>query len=341
MISKKSINKIFLHSTYSCNANCIHCAVPRIDKFISFETYLNLINLSHKNGVNYIIIGGGEPLSHPRIKDMISYAFDNDLKVKIETNGKLLTKSFLNEIKDKLFQLNVSLDGCDKTTHNKIRGINTFNHTLKMIKYARSLGIDVAIWTVVIKANVDEIPSLIELVKSCDVDKVCFLYATPVQNCYVNKESILVDKVSYWNLLKKVIEKDSEDFQVRIAPYIIPKTDLLDFQKHQKLTKKDLNCLIIDKEILHVDPYGDIYPCVLLLHNKKFILGNISDSKLLTKLLERDNVVWDKIISKLEIAKEPAGCIGLCDSYNSEKDYRFDLGIPVCPCKTINREWKF
>jgi len=298
------MNKVFSHVTYECNAFCKHCAVPRNKDEMNFDLFKTVID---KIDMEFLVIGGGEPLKHSRLKDMIDYA-SKKTKVKIETNSQLLTKDFLYENKNKLFQINTSIDGLEKT-HNSIRGIDTFKHSTEMIKYARSLDIDVAIWSVVMKDNISEFEDIIALTKELNVNKISFLYATPVGKC---KPEILVPYEKYNSLVKKIDLLIDQNFQIRIAPYLITENNLENI---------NVDCLINEGEILHIDPKGDIYPCVLLLNNLKYRMGSVQNG-------------YEKYF-----VKNPSICEGLVESLG--KDDRKDYGIPVCPCRTISKEWTF
>jgi|SRR3989344_2160582 len=297
------MKKVFLHSTYDCNADCIHCAVPRRKEYIPLPLFKRMIDNFE---MEFIIIGGGEPLKHPYIEDMINYT-SHKTKVKIETNGSLLTKSFLERNNERLFQLNVSLDGT-KETHNFIRGIHVFDHVINMISYARSLEIDVAVWTVIMNNNFSEINDIISLVKDIGVEKISFLYATPVGKC---SQDLTVDYSRYINLVEEVISREDKSIQIRIAPYISPK----------KGDVKDLGCLINEGEILHVDPKGDIYPCVLLLDNPSYKIGSIEKGY---TFIRNEN---------------PRKCLGLIESLGI--DDRESYGFPLCPSIILSKEWNF
>ena len=105
------INKIFLHATYNCNANCVHCAVPKTKSTVSKENFNKIVAMARKENAEYLIIGGGEPMMHPDILNMVEYAAVNGLKVKIETNGMLLNKEKLERLSKSIFQINTSIDG--------------------------------------------------------------------------------------------------------------------------------------------------------------------------------------------------------------------------------------
>lgn len=335
------MNKIFLHATYLCNANCIHCAVPKNNNSISFKDYKKLVNIASEEKVTYLIIGGGEPLLHKDLEKMIRYGFENGLKMKIETNGYLLTKEFLESIKPYIFQINISLDGSKSTTHNEIRRLKTFEHTIKMIKYARKINIDVAVWSVLMKRNIEEALSLIHFVGELGVNKISFLYATPVGNCYYNKNEILIDPKYYYIKFKELYNQNSKKIQVRVAPYLIPKDKIEEFKQ---IDKDALNtyCLMLKKESIQVDPFGDIYPCVLLLHNKEFVFGNIKNKESFIEILKGKGK-WENLDQILNNQKENEryGCLGLKTEFKTRIDPRIKYGVPICPCLTIKKEWFF
>jgi len=297
------MNKVFLHVTYDCNAQCVHCAVPHRKEYLPFQVFKTMIDTIP---MDFLVIGGGEPLLHCNLNEMINYAHRHT-KVKIETDGGLLTEKFLQDNKEKLFQMNVSIDGM-RDTHNLIRGIKTFDHTTKMISYARSLGIDIAVWSVIMTYNLTEIDKIIALTKNMRVNKLSFLYATPVGKC---NQDILVNPNEYMKIVKWVKSQEDCNLQIRIAPYILPHQAKID----------GLECLINENEILHIDPKGNIYPCVLLLDNEKYRIGSVEQGYYPIK------------INSLFL------CSGLVEFIG--EDYRLAYGIPICPCKTVSSEWKF
>jgi MoaA/NifB/PqqE/SkfB family radical SAM enzyme len=149
----------------------MHCAVPKKNISMPYDMYKRIVDVGSRTGLEYLIIGGGEPLLHPDILRMTEYGANAGLKMKLETNGKLLTRSIIDSLKPHLFQLNVSLDGSSKNTHDYIRGSPLFENTIEMIKYARKREIDVAIWAVVMTHNIDELEELIPLAKDVGVNE--------------------------------------------------------------------------------------------------------------------------------------------------------------------------
>ena len=177
-----------------------------------------------------------------------------------------------------------------------------------MIKYARSLDIDVAIWSVVMKENISEFDDIIALAKELNVNKISFLYATPVGRC---RPDILAPYEEYNNLINRINSLKEKNFQIRIAPFVLKEKD----------NQINVDCLINEELLLHINPKGEIYPCVLLLDNPKYKMGTVLDGYKEYKV------------------EDPSICMGLVESLG--KDDRKKYGIPVCPCRTISKEWDY
>ena len=163
---------------------------------------------------------------------------------------------------------------------------------------------------------------------------------------YKNKDSLLVDPDEYYAIMKRIMEGKNANLQVRVAPYMIPFTKVREFNAENPTL--NFECMIYDKEITHITPKGDIYPCVLLLENKRYLLGNIDQEGVFENIL-RGDMLWQGVDAQLKQIKASAnnsghsltGCAGLCESYKSDIDPRFDIAVPVCPCRTITKEWQF
>ena len=84
---------IQLNPTNVCNFNCPFCSCANRDKslILSLEDIVEIMIKAKKCGALAVTItGGGEPLSHPRINEIIALMKRLDIKVGIATNGSLL-----------------------------------------------------------------------------------------------------------------------------------------------------------------------------------------------------------------------------------------------------------
>ena len=86
---------IQLTPTNACNLNCEFCSCSDVDKSksLSYEQMMGIIDTTAKYGGKAMTItGGGEPLLHPRINDVIKYGVKYNMKAGLVTNGTTLNR---------------------------------------------------------------------------------------------------------------------------------------------------------------------------------------------------------------------------------------------------------
>ncbi len=120
--------------SYVCNARCPNCpytqsSIRQSYKDVPFmhpETFKRIADECGVHGTYIRISGGGEPLLHPQMVELIDYAKCAGAKVGLITNGSLLTP----RIADLLLAVNVdaievSADAADAFTYSVVRtGLN-------------------------------------------------------------------------------------------------------------------------------------------------------------------------------------------------------------------------
>jgi len=123
--------------TSCCNLKCIMCDHWKLknQEEPSLEKVRDYIDQIKRWDIKEIDLSGGEPFIRRDIFDIIDYANRNRLKINITTNGTLLDKNLIKKLHnvDKL-RLQISLDGNDANTHDKIRGTKgTFDRIVSNI----------------------------------------------------------------------------------------------------------------------------------------------------------------------------------------------------------------
>ena len=110
-----------------CDLACPHCSREFLvtpDKLINFDLYKSIIDQAVKLDVPSVkLIWRGEPLLHPKVKQLIKYAKESGIiEVIINTNATNLNEKKANELIDSgLDQLIYSFDGGTKKTYEKMR----------------------------------------------------------------------------------------------------------------------------------------------------------------------------------------------------------------------------
>ena len=127
----KKFKKIYIEITNVCNLACSFCSIDhRIKKSITVEEFESILKKIDKY-TDYIYLHvKGEPLLHPKLKELLDLADKYHKHVNITTNGTLLLEK-TDILKHKAVrQINISLHSENKK-ENYLEDINNFVENLK------------------------------------------------------------------------------------------------------------------------------------------------------------------------------------------------------------------
>ena len=113
-----------LDPTSVCDLACPGCinedVVNKTNSF-SNERLMELGNEFIENGIKAVIlIGGGEPLAHPKVGEFITLLGKNDVHIGITTNGSFINK-YIDEISEYSKWTRVSVDAGTEEIFQKVR----------------------------------------------------------------------------------------------------------------------------------------------------------------------------------------------------------------------------
>lgn len=155
--------------TGKCNYNCRHCFMAKdnaanLTEF-SWEEMLAALDEFDKCGIQTIELTGGEPTLHPRFMDLVREIARRGMDIDvILTNGALLTREMLREIKSLGFNplFKISFDGL--THHEWMRGVQgAEKKTLEAIDLCISEGIRTGVQICIHKYNLDTLFDTVKL----------------------------------------------------------------------------------------------------------------------------------------------------------------------------------
>jgi mycofactocin biosynthetic radical S-adenosylmethionine protein MftC len=150
--------------TLRCNLSCRHClsgAGQAMAGELSTEECIRVLDELASLKVFQINIGGGEPFLRPDMFDILHYAESLDIVSCVSTNGTLMdseTCTRLGEIEG--LYLQVSLDGADETTNDRIRGKGAYKNARRAIGELSRHGIPFSINTVLTRLSFPQIDTL-------------------------------------------------------------------------------------------------------------------------------------------------------------------------------------
>jgi len=316
--------------TNRCNFKCVMCDrwkwdlknIP--DKELSLEEIKILIkNLARNTSCKEIILSGGEPFLRTDIKKIIKEARNNNLQVSIFTNGFCLN----DKMNDFLIKWNVglcfSLDGCTAKTHNKIRGVNSFDKIMKQLNYfsKKKRNNLISINFVIQRDNFDEIKGLYELLLKKKIDYIRYGIVHGKNKLSLTKKQLKVVK----KIVLGLIRNKQAKINLFISDYIFKDSDLKSSLPAEILfRKKPVNCYKVNNYSI-IDAFGNVFPCTYAYFDNQdydnfkgkrmvFSLGNIREKKF-SKIWDSESYSkFRKMVMPVNIALLKEVC-GQCEHY--------------------------
>jgi len=131
---------LILYLTQGCNLRCDHCYLEcenPLENELSDEEFCSILDqYADMNEGGSVTLTGGEVLTRKdTFLKVLNHAYDLDLKPIVQTNGTLLTPKIADQITEKAYEVQVSIDGTNKDMHDKIRGKGTFKKSIKGLSY--------------------------------------------------------------------------------------------------------------------------------------------------------------------------------------------------------------
>lgn len=279
---------VTLAPTFRCQGSCVHCfaAVKGRDRSdeMSTEELKGAIDQLRALGSLLIIFSGGEALLREDIFDLIAHAHDIGLLTRISTNGYLLTRERVAELKRAgLNQCGVSIDDADPATHDHLRGLpGCFERAVQGLRYLHDYKINSKILVVASRRNVTEgLERIIDLGRKLQVFSIYILIPVAAGRWADAPDEVL-----------------SEEEMARVRK-------LYDFKfVHFELHTPESMCCAYNKSIIYVGATGDVTPCPFIPYE----MGNIRKEPLAD--------IWRRHVAALRLE-----CRGGCPM-NDEKARR-------------------
>lgn len=158
--------------TRSCNYNCRFCFghLRGLDKYFDPSRILEIPILLSEVGTEKITLEGGEPFLSPHLLPLLKVSRRVGLKTCIVTNGSLITKRKLIELKPYLDWIGISID----SKHPEIEkwlGRGKEGHidqVKRVLRWCHELGIKLKVNTVVTRCSYQE--DMIDLIRELNPD---------------------------------------------------------------------------------------------------------------------------------------------------------------------------
>lgn len=167
--------------TRTCNLKCRHCYSSSESKVyeneMTTEEALRFIDDLADFKVPVILFSGGEPLIRDDFFTLAAHARDKGIRATLSTNGTLITPEIAQKIKDHgIGYVGISIDG-RRDVNDAFRGVEgAYDRALEGIRNCRAVGQRVGLRFTINKANVEDVGTILDLLETEDIDRVCFYH---------------------------------------------------------------------------------------------------------------------------------------------------------------------
>jgi len=269
---------IFLYITEECQLRCKHCYVgERLERgsVMPLSMISSILrSMQTLYGHRRVYFLGGEPTLHPEFAAALRIAKDEGYRVIVTSNGIIPQRRWDDIINGSIDELSFSLDGAKASTHEFLRGRNTFPPLLTSIQKSVSAGILTRLICTITKHNETELEELAALCDELQVRTLSLHYFTPTGNGQGHKDLQL--SPAEWRAFGTRVEAIARRSDVTIfyppAFCESEKVELLTSRGYRGCTARNL-------ERLAFFPDGRCYICSAFfdtdLHYGRFVDGRI------------------------------------------------------------------
>jgi radical SAM protein with 4Fe4S-binding SPASM domain len=180
------------HFMNTCNLRCEHCYQEgyhfhnlELDSLLHIAREISL-SLEKWNMQGRLSLTGGEPFMSPYLFDLMNHIEQAKqiTQYDILTNGTCIDEPSMRRLKAyrKLKQVQISLDGADRATHDRIRGDGVYDTVIETIRRLKQTGIEVSLMFTLMRRNMQEAVEVIDFAEACGVNAVTVERVTPCGN---------------------------------------------------------------------------------------------------------------------------------------------------------------
>ncbi|MBN2535471.1 MAG: radical SAM protein [Spirochaetales bacterium] len=288
--------------TNRCFLNCSHCYASSSPdgKHASMDDIDLVLSGISEYGVCQIAIGGGEPLLHPHIEEVLRLCHEKGIVPNLSTNGMHLTEKMLLILKKYCGAIAISLEN----TGEKLamwRRVG-FDHVKETILKLKSFSIPTVVQVTLSADNVHDLDDIVAFcLDSPHLYGVIFLAFKPAgRGKGFSSPLSTLDAIQVSKGLEAAFHKLSDKIRVGYDCCLAPA--IAGYKGKSFVSKKYLEGCSACRSSIGISPDLDVIPCTFL---PDYVLGNLKQNSL--------KEIWNG---------EPAGKFRDLLKQNSEKKER-------------------
>jgi SynChlorMet cassette radical SAM/SPASM protein ScmF len=178
------LTSLYLYISGSCNLACRHCWIEpdfrpdaKNGRFLEFEFLKKAVTEAKPLGLRSVKLTGGEPMLHPRFREIVEWLNGEGMPIIMETNGTLMDDEMARFLKSRpaVNFISVSLDGARAETHEELRGVpGSYKRAVAGIKALAGAGFKPQMICTLHTGNVAQIDDVLNLAGSLGCGSVKF-----------------------------------------------------------------------------------------------------------------------------------------------------------------------
>ena len=288
--------------TYACNLACTHCLSSsgrRDPRELTTIEAKALIDEIADMQIFYINIGGGEPMIRRDFFELIEYAVARRVGVKFSTNGTRIDEAAARRLAAiEYLDVQVSIDGADAATSDKVRGAGSYDAALRAMGHLRDA--DFGPFKISVVMTRDSIEQLDEF------ERLANDYGAELRLTRFRPSGRGVET---WEALHPTNAQNRALYQWLLArPHVLTGDSFFHLSALGN-PLEGLNLCGAGRVVCLIDPIGDVYACPFVIHDE-FLAGNVRDAGF--------GAVWreSELFTSLR-APASAGACASCGSYDA------------------------
>lgn len=271
--SKVTGNPVYgcLELTPLCNMNCQMCYVRMSrsemelqGQLHSSEEWLNLGNQMKEAGTLFVLLTGGEPLTHPDFKKIYLGLRQMGMILTVNTNGTLIDEEWADFFaQNHPRRINITLYGKDKNAYrNLCKYEDGYDRVIQAIKLLKERNVGVKINAIAARANAEDMREIITIGEKLDVPVRTDAYMMPAERerrePYDLQSRLDPEKAAQINIASLKQEMGSNLFQQYVAQSLERVTKFVPADQPRGMSCYAGNCSFT------VNWQGNLRPCVVM-----------------------------------------------------------------------------
>src|SRR5690606_18684270 len=244
--------------THRCPLQCPYCSNPvdlvRRSQELDTQTWCRVFSEAAELGVLQMHLSGGEPTARKDLEEMVRHASSVGIYTNLITAGVNVSGDRLAALAEAgLDHVQLSLQGADVLTTDKVSGMpGAHRRKLLFAAEVKRLGLPLTLNTVIHRANIHQIPDLIELALELGAKRIEIAHAQYYAWALRNRAALMPRRDQVMQA-QKIVEEARERRRGRLVIDAVVPDYYARYPEH---------CMNgWGRQSLNVTPSGEVLPC--------------------------------------------------------------------------------